>query len=167
MWTLSNQKLHISLDKSSEVWWKQLFLDEPPLDLTRIDCSRPSNELPDDQQSAISKLQWDEHQKRLGKWLQRNFGNVYTATLWDCFQVIRHRMKFNSTKCCAKRGMWKGHRSRIPPFRQTPLNLDKFLCMYCVDFWINFCVCFVLIYYFIFINYTTFYLQLKFVSISP
>lgn len=53
-------------DKSSEIWWKQLLVNEENLDLKQMDCSRPLEDLSEDAQAAVSKLQWDEHQKILG-----------------------------------------------------------------------------------------------------
>lgn len=121
MWSLSHRKLQISLDKSSEVWWRQLFVTEPTLDLKRIDCSRPNDELSEDTQAAISKLQWDEHQKRLGMCVLILFVILlYFANLWLALtQVIRHRMKSNSMKCYAKHGTRTGHRLKAHRFHRT------------------------------------------------
>lgn len=66
VWSVSNRKLQITLDKSKEVWWELFLEDEPRLDLGKIDCSRSLEELPEESQAIIEKLQWDQRQKALG-----------------------------------------------------------------------------------------------------
>lgn len=54
-------------DKLREVWWKRLLHNEPEIDVNRIDCSRPMEELPEDTQTEIERIQWDERQKLSGE----------------------------------------------------------------------------------------------------
>lgn len=44
-----------------------MFHTEPEIDLNRIDCSRPLDELPEDTQTDIERIQWDERQKLCGE----------------------------------------------------------------------------------------------------
>lgn len=48
------------------MWWEKFIITEPKLDLRKIDCSRPMEELPEDEQNAINNLKWDHEQKQLG-----------------------------------------------------------------------------------------------------
>ncbi|XP_059045328.1 nudC domain-containing protein 3 [Achroia grisella] len=65
-WSISERKLHIHLEKVQERWWDKLLNDEEPIDLSRIDCSRPLNELPEDHVDKVRELQWNQEQKRKG-----------------------------------------------------------------------------------------------------
>lgn len=66
IWSLDKRKLLIHLEKTSEIWWNCLILTEPKLDLTKMDCSRPYEELPEEAQAKIEELTWNQERKRLG-----------------------------------------------------------------------------------------------------
>ncbi|XP_022900297.1 nuclear movement protein nudC [Onthophagus taurus] len=68
IWSLdvSQRKLTVHLEKRSEIWWDCLLKSEPKLDLSKMDCSRPFEELPDEAQAKIEELQWNQERKRLG-----------------------------------------------------------------------------------------------------
>lgn len=66
IWSIDKQKLVIHLDKCQEIWWNFLTKDEPELDISKIDCSRPYEELSDEAQAKIQELQWNQDRKRLG-----------------------------------------------------------------------------------------------------
>lgn len=66
VWSISNKKLQITLDKLKEVWWDRFLDTEPKLNLSKMDCSRPLEELPEESQAAIEKIRWDQQQKALG-----------------------------------------------------------------------------------------------------
>lgn len=51
----------------TEAWWDKLFTSEPSLDTTKLNCSRPIEDLSQDTQSMIRKMQWDNQQKLLGE----------------------------------------------------------------------------------------------------
>lgn len=55
------------IDKSTEAWWEKLFVSEPALDTSKLNCSRPIEDLSQDTQAMIQKMQWDNQQKLLGK----------------------------------------------------------------------------------------------------
>lgn len=55
------------LDKMAETWWDKLFISEPTLDTTKLNCSRPIEDLSEDTQAMIRKMQWDNQQKLLGE----------------------------------------------------------------------------------------------------
>lgn len=55
------------LDKTKESWWKKLFQHEVQIDPTKIDVSRPMNELSEETQAHINKIHFDEQQKLKGK----------------------------------------------------------------------------------------------------
>ncbi|XP_017473634.1 PREDICTED: nudC domain-containing protein 3 [Rhagoletis zephyria] len=56
VWTITEGKLTISLDKNKEIWWEKFFTTEDSLDSKKIDCERYIDELPEDSQAAIQKL---------------------------------------------------------------------------------------------------------------
>lgn len=66
IWSLDKSKLEIHLEKVSEVWWDCLIQGEPKLDLSKIDCSRPYEELSEEAQAKIQELTWNQERKRLG-----------------------------------------------------------------------------------------------------
>ncbi|XP_041978397.1 nudC domain-containing protein 3 [Aricia agestis] len=65
-WTISEKKLLIHLEKAQERWWKQCFTSEEEIDLSKIDCSRSLNELPEDHIAKVHELQWNQEQKYKG-----------------------------------------------------------------------------------------------------
>lgn len=66
LWSLDKRKLEIHLEKMSEMWWNCLLMSEPKLDVTKIDCSRPFDELSEEAQAKIEELTWNQERKRLG-----------------------------------------------------------------------------------------------------
>lgn len=66
LWTISEGKLQITLDKMKEAWWDRLMDGEPAIDVSKIDCSKYIDELPPDSQTAIEKLRWEQQQKEAG-----------------------------------------------------------------------------------------------------
>lgn len=63
---LYQKKISI-LDKQKEIWWKRLFVGDSVIDLNQIDCSRPMEELSQETQSEINRIQFDEQQKLKGE----------------------------------------------------------------------------------------------------
>lgn len=59
------------LDKTKEIWWKKLFTHEKEIDVSKLDCSRPMNELSQESQSYIQKIEYDEQQKLQGEQMFR------------------------------------------------------------------------------------------------
>lgn len=66
IWSLDKRKLEIHLEKISEMWWDCLVKSEPRLDVSKIDCTRPFEELPEEAQAKIEELTWNQERKRLG-----------------------------------------------------------------------------------------------------
>jgi len=67
VWSVvAGKKLQITVDKITETWWDKLFISEPSLDTKTLNCSRPIEDLPQDTQAMIRKMQWDNQQKLLG-----------------------------------------------------------------------------------------------------
>lgn len=58
---------YYSVDKKVEIWWKRLFQHEPAIDVTKIDCSQPIDELTEETRRDIERIQWDEEQKLSGR----------------------------------------------------------------------------------------------------
>ncbi|XP_050333148.1 nudC domain-containing protein 3 [Bactrocera neohumeralis] len=56
VWTITEGKLTISMDKGKEMWWERFFTTEDPIDTKKIDCERYIDDLPEDSQAAIQKL---------------------------------------------------------------------------------------------------------------
>jgi len=68
LWSLEPSKaLQITLTKDKQIWWKTLIVDEEEIDIQKIAAERPMTDLADDEKQVINKMQFDEHQKRLGK----------------------------------------------------------------------------------------------------
>ncbi|XP_023027882.2 nudC domain-containing protein 3 isoform X1 [Leptinotarsa decemlineata] len=66
IWSLDTKKLLIHLSKCREMWWNCLLKSEPEIDVSKIDCSRPYEDLPAEAQAKIEELQWNQERKRLG-----------------------------------------------------------------------------------------------------
>ncbi|KAG6450360.1 nudC domain-containing protein 3-like [Manduca sexta] len=65
-WSISEGKVLIHLEKVQERWWDKLLNTEVPIDLSKIDCSRRLDELPEDHIAKIKELQWNQEQKSKG-----------------------------------------------------------------------------------------------------
>ncbi|XP_046414301.1 nudC domain-containing protein 3 isoform X1 [Neodiprion virginianus] len=59
--------VHVHLEKATERWWEALTKGEPHIDLTKIDCSRPIEDLGANEQMKVQELMWNHQQKLLGK----------------------------------------------------------------------------------------------------
>ncbi|KAK6171407.1 hypothetical protein SNE40_019602 [Patella caerulea] len=67
IWSLvPGEHVHINLEKKQERWWEGLFVNEPKINVRKIDCSRPMTELDDEAQAKIGEMMFNEQQKRLG-----------------------------------------------------------------------------------------------------
>lgn len=66
LWTISEGKLQITLDKMKEAWWDRLVDGDPAIDVSKIDSTKFIDELPPDSQAAIEKLRWEQQQKEAG-----------------------------------------------------------------------------------------------------
>lgn len=66
IWSLDKRKLQIHLEKTLEMWWECLIKSEPKLDVSKIDCTRPFEDLPEEAQAKIEQLEWNQERKRLG-----------------------------------------------------------------------------------------------------
>lgn len=91
------------LDKTTEAWWDKLFISEPTLDTTKLNCNRPIEDLPQDTQAMIRKMQWDNQQKLLGKIVDSSvllYLNVVTLLL--IIEIISNR-KSNCKRTYATR----------------------------------------------------------------
>jgi len=58
--------LKINLEKVQERWWEAVLIDEPKINVRKIDPSRPITDLDDEAQAKIEELMYNEQQKRLG-----------------------------------------------------------------------------------------------------
>lgn len=54
-------------EKTKEIWWKKLLHHENDIDVNKIDCSRPFDELSEETQAHIQQIQYDEEQKMKGR----------------------------------------------------------------------------------------------------
>lgn len=66
IWSFDKSTLEIHIEKTVEMWWDCLLQSEPKLDLTRIDCSRPYEDLSEEAQAKIEELTWNQERKRMG-----------------------------------------------------------------------------------------------------
>ncbi|XP_026725183.1 nudC domain-containing protein 3 [Trichoplusia ni] len=65
-WSISEGKLLMHLEKVQERWWNRFLNSEETLDLDKIDCSRPLDELPEDHVAKVRELQWNQERKMQG-----------------------------------------------------------------------------------------------------
>lgn len=65
-WSISEGRLLIHLEKKQERWWNKFLNGEEEIDLSKIDCSRPLDELPEDNIAKVRELQWNQEQKLKG-----------------------------------------------------------------------------------------------------
>ncbi|KAJ8727979.1 hypothetical protein PYW08_016364 [Mythimna loreyi] len=65
-WSISEGKLLMHLDKVQERWWNKLLTSEEPIDLDKIDCSRPLDDLPEDHVAKVREMQWNQERKMQG-----------------------------------------------------------------------------------------------------
>lgn len=66
IWSLDKEKLEIHIEKAYEMWWNCFLQNEPKLDISKLDCSRPFEDLSDEAQAKIQELTWNQERKRLG-----------------------------------------------------------------------------------------------------
>ncbi|XP_024890030.1 nudC domain-containing protein 3 [Temnothorax curvispinosus] len=57
----------IHLEKAMERWWEALTVDEPKIDLNKIDCSKHFDDMAPEEQMKVQELMWNCQQKVLGK----------------------------------------------------------------------------------------------------
>lgn len=72
LYQTNDGNLQFLIDKMTEAWWDKLFVSEPTLDTTKLNCNRPMEDLPQDTQAMIRKMQWDNQQKLLGELVDCN-----------------------------------------------------------------------------------------------
>ena len=60
-------KLSITLTKSNDLWWDRIGKNDEPIDKEQIKAVKPMEDMSIEEQAVIKKLQYDQHQKRLGK----------------------------------------------------------------------------------------------------
>lgn len=65
-WSISENRLLMHLEKLKERWWNKFLNGEEEIDLSKIDCSRPLDELPEDSIAKVRELQWNQEQKLKG-----------------------------------------------------------------------------------------------------
>ncbi|KAL4709971.1 hypothetical protein ACJJTC_003934 [Scirpophaga incertulas] len=65
-WNICEGKLCIHIEKIQERWWDKFLNSEEPIDLSKIDCSRPLDDLPEDHVAKVRELQWNQEQKLKG-----------------------------------------------------------------------------------------------------
>uniref|UniRef100_A0A2A4JZB5 CS domain-containing protein n=1 Tax=Heliothis virescens TaxID=7102 RepID=A0A2A4JZB5_HELVI len=65
-WSISEGKLLMHLEKVQERWWNKLLNSEEAIDLDKIDCSRPLDDLPEDHVAKVREMQWNQERKMKG-----------------------------------------------------------------------------------------------------
>ncbi|KAL3273672.1 hypothetical protein HHI36_015102 [Cryptolaemus montrouzieri] len=66
IWSIDGKELQLHLEKFKEIWWDCCLSTEPKLDISKIECTKPLEDLPEEAQAKIQELQWNQEQKRLG-----------------------------------------------------------------------------------------------------
>ncbi|XP_029173166.1 nudC domain-containing protein 3 isoform X2 [Nylanderia fulva] len=68
IWSVEAGKhINIHLEKVTERWWEALIIDEPKIDLSKIDCSKHFDDMIPEEQMNVQKLMWNQQQKLLNK----------------------------------------------------------------------------------------------------
>lgn len=68
VWTLDlGHHIHVHLEKAQQQFWEALLVGEPKINVQDIDCSKPYEDLPEEEQAKIQEVLYDHHQKSLGK----------------------------------------------------------------------------------------------------
>merc|ERR1712060_614364 len=62
-----NPKLSITLTKANDLWWDRIGKNDTPIDKEKMNPVKPMSDMSIEEQAVIKKLQYDQHQKRLGK----------------------------------------------------------------------------------------------------
>ena len=66
-WTLENLScLTLSLEKSSERWWKSVLIGDPEIDTTKVESKKRIEDYDEATQGSIRKIVFEENQKRQG-----------------------------------------------------------------------------------------------------
>ncbi|KAL0101064.1 hypothetical protein PUN28_018731 [Cardiocondyla obscurior] len=66
-WSIEGRQINIHLEKAMEKWWEALIVDEPKIDLNKIDCSKHFDDMAPEEQMKVQELMWNHQQKILGK----------------------------------------------------------------------------------------------------
>ncbi|XP_071553334.1 nudC domain-containing protein 3 isoform X1 [Temnothorax nylanderi] len=66
-WSIEGNQINIHLEKAMERWWEALTVDEPKIDLNKIDCSKHFDDMAPEEQMKVQELMWNCQQKVLGK----------------------------------------------------------------------------------------------------
>ncbi|XP_011873408.1 PREDICTED: nudC domain-containing protein 3 [Vollenhovia emeryi] len=66
-WSIEGKEINIHLEKATERWWGALILDEPKIDLNKIDCSKHLYDMAPEEQMKVQELMWNYQQKVLDK----------------------------------------------------------------------------------------------------
>lgn len=68
--------VQIHLEKTVQRWWEALIKGEPKIELSKIDCSRPIDDLGDNEQMKVQELMWNHQQKLLGRPTSEQIVNI-------------------------------------------------------------------------------------------
>ncbi|XP_011168391.1 nudC domain-containing protein 3 isoform X2 [Solenopsis invicta] len=67
-WSIeAGKQISIHLEKAMERWWESLVIDEPKIDLNKIDCTKHFDDMAQEEQMKVQELMWNHQQKILGK----------------------------------------------------------------------------------------------------
>jgi len=67
MWTLSDGKLVLTLEKDRHTWWKCLLLGDPEIDTSKVESTKKVHEYDGETQGVLRKIVFDQNQKAQGK----------------------------------------------------------------------------------------------------
>ncbi|XP_032689674.1 nudC domain-containing protein 3 isoform X2 [Odontomachus brunneus] len=68
VWSIvSGKHISIHLEKAVERWWEALIVDEPKIELNKIDCTKYFDDMAQEEQMKVQELMWNHQQKLLGK----------------------------------------------------------------------------------------------------
>lgn len=59
--------LQIHFEKATGRWWEALVIDEPKIELNKIDCTKRFDDMAQEEQMKMHELMWNHRQKMLGK----------------------------------------------------------------------------------------------------
>ncbi|XP_011148161.1 nudC domain-containing protein 3 isoform X2 [Harpegnathos saltator] len=68
VWSIvSGKHISIHLEKTTGRWWEALAVDEPKIELSKIDCIKNFDDMAQEEQMKVQELMWNHQQKLMGK----------------------------------------------------------------------------------------------------
>ena len=89
--------MQVNMEKVQERWWEAVYVNEPHINVRKIDPSRPMTDLDDEAQSKIEEMMYNERQKRMG--LPQSHEKVLTVNYVNYVKKSTNCNERTSWKC--------------------------------------------------------------------